>query len=340
MRFLAAFLLALCFAGIAVAQKPPINAVAGPTTGAQFNTIMSGPVLGATGGTGVANLNKTITLGGNLATTGAFDTVFSAVGSFTYTLPAANSILASATGTLVPGNIANQTSTGIIDSGVVPITSAAANTAWSNNAGSPATPAFNNTLALVGGTAATPAYAFSNDVHSGLGNAGGVNTFDLIANSFPVLRGTGVASSANYMTLTNSAAGAVSANFVTFMPQGSDTNISFGFSTKGDALYRFVNNGAAILDYGVNHGGTWTFLKPVLINSPLTVGVNLLSNMNTGEIGFNKIAATGSAPGANGAKMELVCGTNAGSGKLIVYGGTSTTPVTIVDNIGAGITGC
>lgn len=62
--------------------------------------------------------------------------------------------------------------------------------------------------------------------------------------------------------------------------------------------------------------------------------------MAAGEVGLAKIAASGSAPGAAGLKYEAVCGTNAGSAKLIAYAGTSTTPVTITDNIGSGVTGC
>jgi len=53
-----------------------------------------------------------------------------------------------------------------------------------------------------------------------------------------------------------------------------------------------------------------------------------------------KMTASASAPGADGAKFEVVCGTNAGTVKLIMYGGTSGTATTIVDNVGAGATGC
>jgi hypothetical protein len=52
------------------------------------------------------------------------------------------------------------------------------------------------------------------------------------------------------------------------------------------------------------------------------------------------MTASGVAAGSGGGKIEMVCGTNAGTLKLIAYGGTSTTPVTITDNIGAGATGC
>ena len=70
------------------------------------------------------------------------------------------------------------------------------------------------------------------------------------------------------------------------------------------------------------------------------VGSGTALTLAAGELGFNKITASGSAAGASGGKMELVCGTNAGSAKLIAYAGTSTTPVTILDNIGSGVTGC
>lgn len=60
------------------------------------------------------------------------------------------------------------------------------------------------------------------------------------------------------------------------------------------------------------------------------------ATMSTGELGFNKISASGTAPGAGFAKMEWVAGTNANTGKLIAYAGTSTTPVTIIDNVGGG----
>lgn len=59
-----------------------------------------------------------------------------------------------------------------------------------------------------------------------------------------------------------------------------------------------------------------------------------------GEWGLPKITVSGTAPGASGGKLALVCGTNAGTAKLVIYAGTSTAPVTILDNIGSGLSGC
>jgi hypothetical protein len=72
---------------------------------------------------------------------------------------------------------------------------------------------------------------------------------------------------------------------------------------------------------------------------PFQVGTTALTTSGS-ALGINKMTASGVAPGAAGAKIELVCGTNAGSAKLIAYAGTSTTAVTILDNIGSGVTGC
>lgn len=72
----------------------------------------------------------------------------------------------------------------------------------------------------------------------------------------------------------------------------------------------------------------------------LQVGSQTPMTLAAGELGLIKIAASGSAPGATGLKLEGVCGTGAGSMKIIAYAGTSTTPVTIIDNVGSGVTGC
>ena len=59
-----------------------------------------------------------------------------------------------------------------------------------------------------------------------------------------------------------------------------------------------------------------------------------------GEFGLRRNVASGTAPGGGFIKFGAVCGTNAGTAKIVVYGGTSTTPVTLLDNIGSGVTGC
>ena len=70
----------------------------------------------------------------------------------------------------------------------------------------------------------------------------------------------------------------------------------------------------------------------------LQIGATL--TLTNGAWGVPRITASASAPGADGAKFEVVCGTNAGTAKLVMYAGTSATSVTVVDNVGSGVTGC
>lgn len=57
--------------------------------------------------------------------------------------------------------------------------------------------------------------------------------------------------------------------------------------------------------------------------------------LNSG-VQFGKITDPGTAPGAAKLALRVVAGTNAGTCKIIAYAGTSTTPVTIADNVGSG----
>lgn len=77
-----------------------------------------------------------------------------------------------------------------------------------------------------------------------------------------------------------------------------------------------------------------------LLAGNLQIGSTTQLTLTQGAVGLAKITASASAPGASGSKLEVVCGTNAGTAKLIMYAGTSGTAVTVLDNVGAGVTGC
>lgn len=102
------------------------------------------------------------------------------------------------------------------------------------------------------------------------------------------------------------------------------------YFTHGSSALQYWSSGtqrASISDTGLITGNN------------LSLGSATLT-ISSGSMGLSKITASAAAAGAGGGKIELVCGTNAGTAKLIVYAGTSATPVTILDNIGAGVTGC
>lgn len=115
--------------------------------------------------------------------------------------------------------------------------------------------------------------------------------------------------------ITNNAA-----NGFTRLDLGGTTSSFPALAPNGSALQIVGADGAALtaLDAGrLDIGGT-------------------TANVAFGEIGSVKISASGSAPGAGFGKLSWVAGTTGSSCKLIAYAGTSTTPVTIVDNVGTG----
>lgn len=91
-------------------------------------------------------------------------------------------------------------------------------------------------------------------------------------------------------------------------------------------------------DFSISHDGT-PFLTINHTGGITTFGGTVATG-TAGEVGLSKIADPASAPGAGSVKLTAVCGTNAGTAKIIVRAGTSATAVTLLDNVGAGVTGC
>lgn len=90
-----------------IAQDSPSKTGLGATgswsiniTGTASN--VSGVVSGANGGTGVDNTGKTITLGGNLTTSGAFASTFTMTGATTVTFPTSGTLLSTSSVVTVP----------------------------------------------------------------------------------------------------------------------------------------------------------------------------------------------------------------------------------------------
>lgn len=102
-----------------------------------------------------------------------------------------------------------------------------------------------------------------------------------------------------------------------------------------------LNGGTIKLDYAVTNPASWTFGAPLFatngtLSGTETIGSATAATASAGELGFAKISATGTAPAAGYLKIEAVAGTNVGTCKIIAYAGTSTTPTTLVDNVGGG----
>lgn len=59
-----------------------------------------------------------------------------------------------------------------------------------------------------------------------------------------------------------------------------------------------------------------------------------------GSIGLQRPARPAGAPGAAGMRLEVACGSMAGTARLVAYAGTSSVPTIIADNLGQGVAGC
>jgi hypothetical protein len=129
---------------------------------------------------------------------------------------------------------------------------------------------------------------------------------------------------------------------------GSANNIVFATNGFGSAANRHMvifGSGRVSVggttDDGVNElqvTGSGVF-STGLKSATMNVGATQLA-LSGSALGIDRMVASGSAPGAAGGKLEMICGTNAGSAKLVMYAGTSGSSVTVVDNVGAGVTGC
>lgn len=104
---------------------------------------------------------------------------------------------------------------------------------------------------------------------------------------------------------------------------------------------------ATLASHSINFDGIWNVTgagtpstSVSMMAGAFQVGSVTALTLTGGEMGMSKIAASGTAPGAAGAKLALICGTNSGTAALALSAGTSGTQTKIIDNIGAGVTGC
>lgn len=140
-------------------------------------------------------------------------------------------------------------------------------------------------------------------------------------------------SSAGAIATTNTATPSITSGDIT---QNNTGNWRFTLGGAGSLFLLKSSGGTNIITSGAT--GTTIIGNIVLPSGAITTGGGTFT-ASTGELGMTKITASGTAPGAGTAKFDVVAGTAGGSCKLIMYAGTSATPVTVVDNVGAGCQG-
>lgn len=159
-----------------------------------------------------------------------------------------------------------------------------------------------------------------------LENAGGVIQKDSTAAARTIMNLT----AGNVLEINNGAAGTID-----FFSTGTTRQFQIIHTASANRYWTLSGSNAGNPTLTVNGGN----LKLGAARGVL-IGANTDLTLTAGAFGVDKITSSASAPGAGGAKFEVVCGTNAGTAKLQMYAGTSATPVTVIDNVGAGVTGC
>lgn len=104
------------------------------------------------------------------------------------------------------------------------------------------------------------------------------------------------------------------------------TNVNTGFSGDGTNLCASIT-GVQIIQLSS------TGLTDI---GRFTIGSLTPATGQAGDLALVKETDAAAAPGAGFCVLKTVAGTNSGSGKVLLYCGTSTTPVTIADNAGGG----
>lgn len=114
----------------------------------------------------------------------------------------------------------------------------------------------------------------------------------------------------------------------------TSTGLTIEAQSGSTTNYALTTNGGNV---GI---GTQTPGNTLHLVGAAQLGGSTALTLTAGAVGLPRITASASAPGASGSKLEVVCGTNAGTAKLVMYAGTSTTAATVADNVGTGVTGC
>ncbi len=164
----------------------------------------------------------------------------------------------------------------------------------------------------------------------------GIQVDDSITGVSPIIHPTATGDTNVSMRLTGRGSGVV---IVTNDPTIANTINTF---TVKDITRSF-----SAFNVDTVHADAATNYSPVA-SAPYALQVGgatiVALNLSPGDLGFyTKTLNLGAnaAPGAGGGKIAMICDVgHPGTMKLVAYAGTSFTPTTIMDNIGAGVSGC
>lgn len=246
-------------------------------------------VTGTYGGTGINNGTKTITLAGNLVTSGAFNTTLTLTADSNATIPAGtNTLYSTLSGSITSAqlltSLTNATGTGVAVFGTSPAITTSITTA-------------STTFALINTTATTVNFAGGASAALNVGHASGTNTI-LGVTTFS--QAVTLSSTVNKVTIT---APATAATLTIANNKTLTCNASITFAGTDATTMNFPSTTATIArtDVGQTFNGNQTFLaasnvaNTQLIDTSGTTGNSTLTVENTTNGAAVNLLAQGSA---------------------------------------------
>jgi hypothetical protein len=124
-------------------------------------------------------------------------------------------------------------------------------------------------------------------------------------------------------------------------PGGSYKDIVFDTNGNGETCKCNVALGDGMLN--VAGTGAISSNMPAQVTGPIYFGgpaTGAPLQLNANEVGLATSFDTAVAPNKFGLKFRVQCGTISGTAQIVVLAGTSSAPISLLDNIGTGVNGC